>query len=76
MALAIVAAALATSSAFAYMSRIAGTYNPTSGVAGKYGAYGSSGGMIGGGDGMMGGNGYAYTAPSFKNWHSKSAAES
>jgi hypothetical protein len=60
VALAIVAVALATSSAFAYMGRTAlsaGTYNSGTGLVGNYGV---TSGMMGG-RGMMGGNGYAYT---------------
>jgi hypothetical protein len=56
--LTIVAVALATSSAFAYMGRTAGTYNAGTGTVGNY-VYGTSGGTVGG-RGMMGGNGYAY----------------
>ncbi len=58
-ALALVAVALITTSAYAYMgTRTATPYGITTGVTGGYGAY--SGGMMGG-RGMMGG--YAYSAP-------------
>jgi hypothetical protein len=58
-ALALVAVALVTTSAYAYMApRTATPYGTTTGVTNGYGAY--SGGMMGG-RGMMGG--YAYSAP-------------
>ncbi len=58
-ALALVAVALVTTSAYAYMGiRAATPYGTTTSVTGGYGAY--SGGMMGG-RGMMGG--YAYSAP-------------
>ncbi len=60
----VVAAALITTSAFAYMGgRFAATpYNSYTGTAGTYGGYsGFGGGMMGGG--MMGGYGYYNTYP-------------